>query len=385
MDLNLFFNSVEEELFDKIDSPHSVAKSLTINSYNITDLEGYDIALIGLLENGGSSVNGQLEKAPYFIRQKLYNLKKGSDGYHILDLGNLRSGVDLEDTHKRLEEVSHYLISKDIVPIVFGGTQDFAIPQFKAYEPFERLISFLNVDAFIDLSEAQDLPLNERFLYEIFTQEPNYLFNYLHLAYQTYLNNQPTLETLETLFFDSIRLGEVKEKPMNVEPFIREADMMVWDINAIMKSYSPGNYRSQVFGLSGEEACQMTWYAGLNSKMTSLGIYEYYPEFDPDLDTASVIGTMIWYFIEGFYNRKDEKGFGSDNYMKYEVSLDGEPSSIVFYKSKMTEKWWIEVPYPDDYHKFARNAIVPCSYSDYEDAVKGEIPERWIEMQTKFS
>jgi len=44
----------------------------------------------------------------------------------------------------------------------------------------------------------------------------------------------------------------------------------------------------------------------------------------------------------------------------------------------------MEVPYPKEYHKFARNAIVPCNYSDYTAANKGEVPERWLEMQTKF-
>ncbi len=386
MDLNIFFDSVEEELVDKNQSPHCVSKSLTINTYNIADIDGFDLALIGLTEGRGSAQSGDIEKASYFIRQKLYNLKKGSGSYRILDLGDLRNGMNLEDTHQRLEEVCHYLISKKIVPIIFGGTQDFAMAQYRSYEAFEKLISLVNVDGFIDMDDSDSLPLNERYLYDVFTKEPNYLFNYIHLAYQTYLNDQPTLETLESLYFDGMRLGQVKNDIKEMEPMVREADLMVWDISAIQKSFCPGSYKPQSFGLTGEEACQLAWYAGLNSKLSSHGIYEYFPEYDDDsFSTASVIATMIWYFIEGYYNRKAEKGFGSTDYLRYEVSLDGNPSSIIFYKSKMTEKWWMEVPFPKDYHKFAKNAIVPCSYTEYEVSTKGEIPERWIEMQTKFS
>lgn len=386
MDLNIFFDSVDEQLFDSISSPHAVAKSLTINSFNISELDGFDLALIGLTENRGSSRTGEVEKAVDFVRQKLYNLKKGSGGYHVLDLGNLRNGMSLEDTHQRLEEVCHFLISKNIIPVIFGGTQDFTKAQYRSYEPFEKLITLLNVDAFVDLDESEQTPPNERFLYDIFTKEPNYLFNYIHLAYQTYLNDQPTLETLESLFFDAVRLGQIKDGSKEMEPLVREADMISWDLSAIQKTYCPGTSQPQAFGMTGEEACQLSWYAGLNSKLSSYGIYEYYPENDDDqFSTASVAATMIWYFIEGYYNRKEEKGFGSSDYLKYEVSLEMDPSSIVFYKSKLTEKWWMEVPYPKDYHKFARNAIVPCNYSDYETTTKGEIPERWIDMQTKFN
>ena len=386
MELNLLFDSVDEELVNSIESPYAVVKSLSVNTYNIGELDGFDIALIGLTESRGSSSSGEIEKASYFIRKKLYSLKKGIGSYRIIDLGDLRNGIDLSDTQHRLEEVCQFLINKNVLPVILGGTHDFTLPQFKAYESLEKLISLINVDSYINVSDSQEAPSNERFLFEIFTQEPNYLFNYVHLAYQSYLNAEPTINTLETLFFDALRLGQIKSDISVIEPFIREADMMVFDIASIQNAQCPANPKSEVFGLSGEEACQLCWYGGLNNKLSSFGVYEYYPELDDDkFSTASVIATMIWYFIEGFYQRKDEMGFGSNNYLRYEVSLEKNPSSIVFYKSKISEKWWMEVPYPNDYHKFARNAIVPCSYQDYETTMGGDIPGRWIEMQTKFN
>ena len=386
MDLNLFFDSIEEELFEGIKSPHAVSKSLTINSYSISEPDGFDIALIGITDSRGSETSGEMEKSSFFIRQKLYNLKKGSGSYRIIDLGNLRNGIELNDTKHRLEEVCSGLISKNILPVIFGSSHDFALPQFQAYESFDKLVSLINIDSYIDLNDSNDIPSNQRFLFDIFTKEPNYLFNYIHLAHQSYLNDESSINTLETLFFDAIRLGQIKSDVKDIEPLVREADIMVWDIAAIQNAYCPGNIRTQVFGLTGEEACQICWYGGLNNKLSSFGIYEYYPQYDDNnFSTASVIATMIWYFIEGYYQRKNEKGFGSNNYLKYEISLDKDPSSIIFYKSKMTEKWWLEVPYPNDYHKFARNAIIPCNYSDYESATNGDIPERWIEMQTKFN
>ncbi len=99
------------------------------------------------------------------------------------------------------------------------------------------------------------------------------------------------------------------------------------------------------FGLTGEEACQISWYAGLNEKLSSIGFYEYNPSFDDaQRKTAAVIATMIWYFVEGYYHRKNEQNFRSNDFLKYTVSMPVEPEVITFYKSKFSEKWWVEVP-----------------------------------------
>ena len=61
-----------------------------------------------------------------------------------------------------------------------------------------------------------------------------------------------------------------------------------------------------------------------------------------------------------------------------------EPEVITFYKSKFSEKWWMEVPYPNGRERYARNSIVPCSYSDYQTSIKGEVPERYISTIAKL-
>ena len=112
---------------------------------------------------------------------------------------------------------------------------------------------------------------------------------------------------MESLYFDSYRLGVVKENLKEMEPIIRNGDMMTFDVSAMKASYMPGTPHRLVYGLTGEEACQLCWYAGINDKLSSIGIYEYDPAYDTvDYQSAFVISTMIWYFIEGFYHRKNE-------------------------------------------------------------------------------
>ena len=266
-----------------------------------------------------------------------------------------------------------------------GGSQDLDYGQYKAYQGMDKLISLLNIDAFLDMEESDDQPNSINHIHKILLHEPNYLFNYSHLAYQSYLIDQNAIDILEKLYFEAYRIGHLRSNITEMEPIVRNADMLTFDISAIKSSDAPGNGMAQPFGLTGEEACQICWYAGINEKLSSIGFYDYNPTFDdPSKKTASVVATMIWYFVEGFYHRKNEQNFKTNDYLKFVVSLQGDPDSMNFYKSKLSEKWWLEVPYPQGKDKYARNCIIPCSYKDYETATKGELPERYITTHAKL-
>ena len=385
MDLKIFFSPLEEELFEHIRSSNSFYKSIKTNIDKMPDFKGADIAIVGVNEERGTLTNKGTAKAADEIRKKLYKLKKGSGRYKIVDLGNIRSGMDLDETSGRVSEVCSALIQNNVLPIIIGGSHDLDYGQYKAYEGMEKLISLLNVDAFLDMEEGVSEPASERHIHSILLHEPNYLFNYSHLAYQSYLIDQNSINVLEKLYFEAYRVGHLRSNISEMEPIIRNADMLSFDISAIKSSDAPGNANAQPFGLTGEEACQITWYAGINEKLSSAGFYDYNPDKDDEAKkTASVVATMIWYFIEGFYHRKNEQNFKTNDYLKFVVSMPGDPDALTFYKSKLSEKWWLEVPYPQGKDKYARNCIIPCSYSDYQTATKGEIPERYITTHAKL-
>src|SRR5690606_23959181 len=131
--------------------------------------------------------------------------------------------------------------------------------------------------------------------------------------------------------------------------------------------------------------CQVCWYAGLNEKLSSAGFYEYNPSHDKEnMKTAAVVATMIWYFIEGFYNRKDAPDYKSNQYLRYVVTMNSDPETIVFYKSKLSERRWMEIPSQLTESGYDRNVVIPCSYADYQEAIKGEVPERFIHAQAKY-
>jgi len=385
MDLTILFSPVDEALYSEITSPSSFFKSIHAFTEKMPDYRGAHIALFGIKEDRGTYTNKGTASAPDEIRRKLYHLKKGTGAYRIVDLGNLNIGHDLSESYVRVSEVCRMLLEHNVLPVILGGSHDIDYGQYCAYETMEKLVSLLNIDAFLDLEEKRESPESKHHIHKILLHEPNYLFSYTHLAYQSYLIDPHAVSILERLYFEAFRVGQVRTNIQEIEPTVRNADMVAFDITAIRSSDAPGNANAQPFGITGEEACQICWYAGLNEKLSSIGFYEYNPAYDDDRKkTAAVVATMIWYFIEGYYYRKNEQNFRSNDFMKYSVSMPVEPEVISFYKSKFSEKWWMEIPYPGGKEKYSRNSIVPCSYSDYQTAVKGEVPDRYISTLAKL-
>ena len=113
-------------------------------------------------------------------------------------------------------------------------------------------------------------------------------------------------------------------------------------------SETPENPRAFPYGLSGEEACQLCWYAGCSSKMSVFSVSELNPELDYREISASTVATMIWYFIEGFYNRNDELSFSPSDTTKVSVVLP-HPSEqpIDFYNGHVSGKSWTNIHSPN--------------------------------------
>lgn len=382
MNIRQYFDPIPEFITTQTYSTNSFFNFIHYHGETFPDLKGLQIAIVGLTENRGMAKSESMERSASEIRDKLFHLKKGHGLYKIADLGDLKRGSTREESLQAMATVGEYLIKKQILPVFIGGTHDLDLGQYLSYQNLEKLISMVTVDAKVDMEE-EGMP-SDNHSQEIILHQPNFLFNYSHVGYQSFLVDKDLTGVMEKLYFDHIRLGHVKSNFKEIEPIIRNADLLSFDVCAIQSSDSPGAADAQPFGLSGEEACQISKFAGMNEKLSSFGVFGYQPYYDDNRNkTASVIATMIWYFIEGFYDRKDTLSFKGNDYIKYTVSLDLKPSTLIFYKSKRSEKWWMEIPHQDQF-KYDRNTIIPCSYQDYQMAQSGEIPERWINAQLKL-
>ncbi|MBC7864492.1 MAG: formimidoylglutamase, partial [Bacteroidia bacterium] len=273
--------------------------SVYSNGNDFPELEGMELAFIGVNEGRRSGNNSGCGNAADEVRKFFYKLFAGSFNLKMTDLGNITAGHTEEDTYYALSSTLDFLIRKNIIPVIIGGGHDLTYAQFRGYEKLEQTINVATVDSCFDLGSPDDEFSNKSFLGRIILHQPNYLFNYSNIGYQTYLVDQSQLNMMNKLYFDAYRVGQVRTDITEMEPVIRSADMMTCDISAIKQSDAPGSVNPSPNGFTGEETCQAMMYAGLNDRLTSLGIYEYDHESDNNDQTAHLIAQMIWYFIEG--------------------------------------------------------------------------------------
>lgn len=360
-------------------------------SVDFPDLEQKtDIAIIGVLDDRNAINNSGCGLGPDYVREKLYQLNEGSYTTRIVDLGNITRGETVIDTYYALKTVVNELVRKDIVPVIIGGGQDLTYAQYLGYESLEQKIDMLVVDSQFDLEDdgfAESIETTSAaYLNKIFLHEPNYLFNYSNMGYQTYFASQDSLRVMEKLYFDVHRLGELASNISVAEPIIRNANMVSFDMGAIRSSDAAGNANAKPNGFYGEEACQICRYAGFNDKLSSIGFYEFNPAYDSNGQTAMLLSQMIWYFIDGFYNRKRDFPLNpKSQYLIYKTSLKHDDHEVVFVKSKKSDRWWMQVPYPTGGSKNERFHLVPCRHEDYKTAASGEMPDLWWRTYQKLN
>ncbi|WP_299286345.1 formimidoylglutamase [uncultured Mucilaginibacter sp.] len=353
------------------------------------DTQKPDLALIGVQEDRNADGNIGCALGPDYIREKLYQLYEGGYKTKIADLGNIRRGEKVTDTYIALKTVVTELIKIDILPIIIGGSQDLTYAQYLAYEALEQKVDLVIVDAHLDMEDDpfpdQIETTSASYLNKILMHEPDMLFNFSNLGYQTYLVNQERLQMMDKLFFDTHRLGNLSGKIQSTEPIIRNASMISFDVGAIRSSDAGANFNAVPNGFYGEEACQICRYAGFNDKLSSIGFYEFNPAYDSNGQTAMLLSQMIWYFIDGFYNRKkDFPLHPKSQYLIYKTSLKHKEHELVFVKSKKSDRWWMQIPYPTAGSKNERFHLVPCHYDDYLLAVSGEMPDLWWRTYQKL-
>ena len=346
------------------------------------------IAIIGIEEGRSSINNNGTQKAANVVRRHLYDLYEGDYKTKIVDLGNIQAGASIKDTYIAVKLVMEELMKMNILPILIGGGQDLTYAQYTAYESLEQRVEVAIVDSRFDLDQenAENMPLNSQtYLNHIILHQPDYLFNLSNIAYQTYLVSKESVNMYDKLFFNAMRLGSFSGKLDQVEPLIRAADMISFDIGAIRASEACGNANAGPNGLFGDEACQIARYSGMSDKCTSFGIYEYNPTFDPMGQTGMLIAQMIWCFIDGYYSRKkDAPLYPKSNYIIYRTTLETEDYELVFVKSKKSDRWWMQVPYFGSKSVNERFYLVPCRYEDYQLAVSGEMPDLWWKTHQKL-
>jgi len=179
MDIDLYFEPIDASKIegnqDYLPTQLGSVIDIHIKEGAFPNVEGIDLAIIGVKEERNVVNNEGCAEAPDAVRNKLYQLFQRGTKIKIADLGNIIGGNKVEDTYFALSATVAALVENKIVPIIIGGSQDLTYANYTAYESLEQTINMMVVGPTFDLGIAgQDLN-SQNYLSKIILHQPNYL------------------------------------------------------------------------------------------------------------------------------------------------------------------------------------------------------------------
>ena len=381
-----YLSPVDDLILSHMNLNSSLILGKRINIYSDVsaplELDDVDIAIIGVNEyrNTHNSVGEDFSLNE--VRKTLYNLFPGNWSLNISDLGDLVLGDTVSDTYLALQSIVSELLKNNIIPVIIGGSQDITYANYRSYDYLEKTVNVVNIDPNFDLGDSSKPIKNNSYLGKIILDKPHNLFNYSTLGYQTYFNSQEEIDLMQKLYFEAYRLGELSNNIQNVEPVLRDANIVTLDLKSVRSSEVSSKQKFSPNGFSGKEICAISRYAGISNKVSSFGVYEYIPSIE-DEATEMLIAQVIWYFIEGVNCRvMDSNFYNTADFQKYTVLVDDQ--ELIFLKSLKSSRWWVEIPFlQNSNNKLEEHSLLPCMHQDYVDASNGVVPERWYKAQKK--
>jgi formiminoglutamase len=349
-----------------------LGRYITAYKDEIPELIDADVVIVGIGEARGAGVFNNRTEGPDAIRRQLYQLHYWHYDIQIADIGNIKDGASIADSYAAVKAVLGELLKMNKTVILLGGSHDITLAQYNAYKEIQKLIEATCIDALIDLRGESSIR-SENFLLDMLTSEPNLVKHYNHIGFQSYLVHPVMLERMDKLRFDCYRLGHVKENIEEMEPVLRNTNLLSFDISAIKHSDAPANEITPN-GFTGEEACTLSRYAGMSDNISSFGIYGYDPQADVNELTAKQLAQMLWYFVDGKSRSKKEASIEDRNSFNEYNTVFAEVDTV-FLQSKRSNRWWMQLP---------NKKFIPCSHNDYLNASRNLIPERWLRAQERI-
>jgi arginase family enzyme len=381
LDLNDYFNpvSIESPDFEYLTTQAGFPHNITIHTENspVKDITKYKIAILGVPE-GRNSPNTGSQKGPDYIRGQLYRLAKIPGRSKIIDLGNMKQGVTFNDTIAGLTDVLNLLISEHVFPVIVGGSSALIPAIDKAVSKILSRYTLTCVDPRIDYSNDRKEPDSFNYLNSLFSNHKSTFSHYINIGYQTYLNDQQIINRFLKRRSELVRIGDVRQAIHLTEPLFRDSDVAIFDISAIRQSDAPGTISPSPNGFYGEEICLLSRYAGISDKLRVFGLFDVNPEFDLRDQTTGLAAQILWFFLEGFSQKQYETPVlnlsNSGRFIKYHVRVTNLEDDLIFVKSNLTDRWWIELIAEKD-----QAFYVACSHEDYLKANRNEVPDRWVQ------
>ncbi|KFF09581.1 formimidoylglutamase [Chryseobacterium luteum] len=348
---------------DFIISPRNFkAESWQIGSRITKDIKEDSIVLLFVSDYRGAGGDAEVQDFTA-VRKEFYKLSQLDFEIPVVDLGDLVSGKSVQDSHYILQEVLSACHYKRALPVIIGGSNDFAFSLFSALNFHEKNINYTQISNIISLQQGETI--NEHtFLGKILGSKNFSIKNYHHLGYQKHLNEADSIRLIKEVEFDIIRLAEMMNSTEKTEPFFRKTDLVTLNCDAVESFSEPFSMNPQVNGLNRREICAYMKEIGLSENLKSVGIFNYNIYSESQLN-HQLLAQMIWYLIEGVNIQRSHPK--ERHYELFYVLIDDD--QYAFKRDTFSNLWY----FGEDEN--IENCI-PCSRKDFEEAKRGTLNPR---------
>jgi formiminoglutamase len=386
VNLNDYFNpvSIEKNDHGHLAEPACFSHNIVIHTESapIKDTGRFRIAILGVPDGRNSPGEGS-SKGPDAVRDCLYQLSRIPGKSKIIDLGNMKKGVTFSDTVAGLTDILATLLKDNVFPLIIGGSSALITAVDRCFSISKTPYTLASVDSRIDFQHERKEPDSSNYLNHIIYNSRSTLDHFINIGYQTYLNDQQTINRLLKRRSELVRIGDVRQAIHLTEPLFRDSDAAIFDISAVRQSDAQGTYSPSPNGFYGEEICLLARYAGISDKLKVFGLFEVNPDYDLRKQTSNLAAQIIWFFLEGFAQKQYETPSAGDSrsgrFTSYHVRITDLEDDMIFVKSNLTDRWWIQINTGDKGGKY-----IACSHEDYLRANRNEVPDRWIKAMARI-
>ena len=304
----------DRELFFSRSDPNDPRMGEIVGSGE-EDYEAADIAILGCRQDEGVRRNGGrigAAAAPTAIRAQFYKLTTFNIKKRLVDIGDVRLGNTLEETHETLTAVVKKVLADGKRLIILGGGNDISYADGRAmaevYGP-DWWIG-VNIDSHLDVRLAAER--NSGTPYRQLLDEGHLLPGYFYeVGYQTHLASPVYYEYIRDLGVNRISLELVRsraEADLELKESIRQKfighssslnTFFGFDMDAVRSADAPGVSAPSPLGLRAGEFIQLVKYAASLANTKIIEFTEMNPNFDIDDRTAKLVAIGMHRFCTG--------------------------------------------------------------------------------------
>ena len=156
----------------------------------------------------------------------------------------MKNGVTFNDTIAGLTDVLSSAFSENVFPVIIGGSSALVPAIDRCFSRSRLPYTLSAVDSSIDFHSEKKESDSFNYLNHIIYNHKSSISHFINIGYQTYLNDQQTINRLLKRRSELVRIGDVRQAIHLTEPLLRDSDVAIFDISAVRQSDAPGTCKS---------------------------------------------------------------------------------------------------------------------------------------------